>query len=139
MTGNCALRRSLAAILMTLTFVAGCVTSPPTANTTNANEERWTCCVHQVGVYCPNAVDVTLTADRAKGTGAINFGDIVHNTDFYIRGFDRRWDWQHHPIRGYDYAFVIRPTLLGFYYDFTTLKVGETRKENDAAYTCERR
>ncbi|MXY41216.1 MAG: hypothetical protein F4160_04020 [Rhodospirillaceae bacterium] len=140
MAKNRTVRRSVAAILGTLPL-AGCLATPPTsntANTTNAYEERWTCCVHQVGVYCPNAVDVTLTADRDKSTGVITFGDIIQETHFHIDGFSRRWGWQRNAIRGYDYAFIIRPNLIGFYYDFTDLKPDETSKTSDASYTCKR-
>ena len=141
MAKNRTVRRSLAAILGTLAL-AGCLATPPTSNTvntTNAHEERWTCCVHQVGVHCPNAVDVILTADRHKNFGVIKFGDISHKTHFYIDGFSRRWGWQSNAIKGYEYAFIIRPNLIGFYYDFTDLKLGETSKKSDAAYTCKRR
>lgn len=141
MAKNRTVRRSLVAILGTLAL-AGCLATPPTsntANTTNAYEERWTCCVHQVGIYCPNAVDVTLTAGRDKNTGVIKFGDISHKTHFYIEGLSRRWDWQSNAIKGDDYAFIIGPNLIGFYYDFTDLKPGETSKKADATYTCNRR
>ncbi len=69
----------------------------------------------------------------------IKFGDISHKTQFYINGFSRRWNWQANLIRGHDYAFIIRPNLIGFYYDFTDLKPGETSKQSDTAYTCKRR
>lgn len=135
MTGNCPARRPLLAALITLGLVTGCVSS----ETANVGEERWTCCAHQVGVYCPNAVDVALSANRAKGTGMIRFGDIVESTNFKIEGFSRRWNWKLNPRLGYDYAFIIRPNLLGFYFDFTDLKAGETRGESKTAYTCKRR
>lgn len=55
-------------------------------------------------------------------------GRKEYKSTFYSRkGINHRWDWED----GGNYSFIIKPDGTGLYYDFTTVKKGETTKARD--------
>lgn len=79
--------------------------------------ESWEC--RSRAVYHWNDILVRATVDPGRESGSIKVAGVVHNTVFAINGFDRRWDFGLNERAKYDYAFVIKPTGLAAYYDFT--------------------
>ena len=72
----------------------------------------------------------------------ITFGDISYKTNFDIQGFDRRWNWGSRNPGGFgylNYAFIIGPKLVGFYFDFTDASAEDPARKSKATYTCKRR
>ena len=72
-----------------------------------------------------------------EGLGFILYdGGFTGQGTYYSRiGIEHRWDWG---PNGSDYAFLIQPDGTGLYYDFTTVKKGESTTANDV-YQCHRR
>lgn len=82
--------------IIALAIVVGLAAATPA---TAAEEQRWTCC-H--GSECsPDQGDITLTADRARGTGTVTIldADGKHQTtdaEYYLFGplmRQRAWTW----------------------------------------------
>ena len=59
-------------------------------------------------------------------------GRKEYSSTFYSKdGIDHRWDWED------KYTFIIKPDGTGLYYDFTSVKKGESTKARDV-YKCEK-
>ena len=139
MTGHRTLRRPLAAILAAFALVAG-------SETATANEERWNCCIDSFLCAIGKAKndptltnDLTLTADRSKGSGTLTFDTITQKTNFIINGLARRWYWGKGQIEDepdiFRYALVIEPDRTGYYYDFEFADK-DGKAESRATYIC---
>ena len=78
--------------------------------------ERWECCPLLLG--CRGQRPVTLTADLQHSTGTVVFADVAKDTEFGVKGLQRRWDWCLGPGGSYECAFVITADGGGQYTDF---------------------
>lgn len=86
----------------------------------------------------PVLVEVGYYGDpNLEGSGFILYdGGYTGESTYYRReGLERRWDWG---PNGSDYTFVIVPDGTGLYYDFTTVKPGESTKAREV-YKCHQR
>ncbi len=91
--------------------------------------ERWECCPSSLG--CRGQRPVTLTADLQENAGTVVFADIAKDTEFRVKGLQRRWDWclGH---GGYECAFVIKADGSGQYTDFG----GKDRESPSQFFEC---
>jgi len=61
-----------------------------------------------------------------KDSGRIRVAGIVHNAYFRVQGFNRRWDFGESMDGTFDYAFLIKPTGEGTYYEFRDSVPGQS-------------
>lgn len=133
MTRNRTAHRSMSAILITLAIVAS-------SEAATAAEDRWECCDFLTG--CPsNTSAVTVTANRATGTGTFQFDGVVKETKFNVNGLNRNWVWDN--ALGNMSLFVINHRNHGQYLEnaLTALKAyaASGKLQADALFKCERR
>ena len=86
----------------------------------------------------PILVEVGYYGDpNLEGLGFILYDGGYTGVSAYYRraGLERRWDWG---PNDFDYTFVIKPDGTGLYYDFTTVKPGESTKAKEV-YKCHQR
>jgi hypothetical protein len=78
---------------------------------------------------------------KMDGVGFVLYdgGDSGETTKYQRSGINERWDWGWNEARGaYLYAFIIKPSGMGLYYDFTTALNGP--KDNpDDVYDCRKK
>ncbi len=73
--------------------------------------EKWRCLDHLA-----KGEAVRLT--RVGGRGRVVVAGVAHPAMFRVQGIDRRWDFGD----DFQYAFIIRPSKRGSYYDFSMEK-----------------
>jgi hypothetical protein len=77
--------------------------------------EVWEC--QQVSYGNWSDILVIASVEEGREIGTVEVAGVVHQAQFRINGFDRRWDFgsKEDP---YLYAFVVRPGGDAAYYDF---------------------
>lgn len=84
--------------------------------------EKWIC--KSVNSYEWNTI-VEAEVNSGRESGSIKVAGIVHEAQFEIRGFDRRWDFALQNDGTFDYTFVLQPDGSGAYYNFSRAKPDE--------------
>ncbi len=101
-------------MIIALGLVASCTTdSTRVSENLEGVAENWLC----TKTYGPNVlVKAQVMEDRISGR--IYVSGVVHDTVFFVDGFDRRWSWDLGPDGGYRFSFIIEPDGSGIYLDF---------------------
>lgn len=80
-------------------------------------------------------VVVIATINKDGETGTIQVAGVTHEARYRVEGFDRRWDFERQSDLSYDYAFVLTPSGVARYYDFSGTEAGETVRSS-AVFSC---
>ena len=76
--------------------------------------EVWKCNDSSQYDYDEDKVIVTAKVNKSLVTGEIGVAGVKHTTEYYVQGFNRRWDFGDEN----QYSFLIKPNGDGHYYVF---------------------
>ena len=117
--------------LIVLLFLAGAANAQEWETT-----GKWEC---QSGAYWSQGGAIVVEAIVFEGfelvLGSIYVAGKDHIADYYVEGFNRRWDFGERNEQGnFPYSFVIAPDGEAAYYDFTNADDGMAKPSQ--SYVC---
>ena len=88
-----------------------------------ANAETFKC---KSGTYWDSSKVVVIATINEDGeSGTIKVAGVTHQAKYSVDGFDRRWNFGLQDDLTFDFAFVMEPSGVARYYDFSRSEAGE--------------
>ena len=98
--------------------------------------EKWRCFARMDFTKKDVLVELSRVTNYNEkfGYGEVSVAGITYRAEFYIAGFDRRWDFGDAGST-WNYSFVINPNGDGAYYDFSNVEDGQSTSPNQM-FSC---